>query len=77
MRPKRNHANSVANNKIGFTVEYWTAHKTCGKHMQQLVLKEEAKRLDARTKTNDPKLLEKVRRAHKANARNQVGAELD
>ena len=77
MRPLRAHANSVAKNKIGFTFECWTVHKACGRHMQQLSLKEEGNRLDVRIKAKDPNLSEKERRSHKANAKNQVGAGLN
>ena len=77
MRPSRAHANSVAKNKIGYTIEYWNAHKACGSHTRQVALKEEGKRLDAMIKAKDPKLSETERRGHKANAKNQVGAELN
>ena len=46
-------------------------------NIRKLALKEAAKRLDARIKANDPKLSKKVKRAHKANTRNQVVAEID
>ena len=72
MRPKRTPANSMAKEKTGFTMESWTGQKACGQHAQQLALREEARRLDARVKANDPKLPKKAKMAHKMNARDQV-----
>ena len=65
MRPTRNLANTMVKRNIGFALDNWIGHKSCGQHAHQLVLREEAKRLDARVKTNDPMFLEKAKMAHK------------
>ena len=66
----------MAKEKNGFTMENWTSHKSTSHHAQQLGLREEARRLDARVKANDPKLSKKAKMAHKMNARNQVRLEI-
>ena len=72
MRASRGHAMSTLGKTVGFTFEYWSAHKTCGRHKQQAALREESQRLDARIKSNDPTLKKKDRTGHKANKKNQV-----
>ena len=61
---------------VGFTLEYWSAHKTCGRHKQQAALREESQRMDARIKSNDPTLKKKDREGCKANKRIQVSVAL-
>ena len=72
MRSARTSANAVSKNKVGYTVENWNSHKSSGGHTQQVALKEERQRLEARIKAKDPTLTKSDRKAAKVMGRNQV-----
>ena len=74
MRASRGHANAMGTlgKTVGFTLENWSVHKTSGSHKQQVALREESQKLNARIKSNDPTLKKKDRAGAKANKRAQV-----
>ena len=76
MRASRSHAANTLGKTVGFTLEYWSAHKTCGRHKQQASLREESQRMDARIKSNDPTLRKKDKEGCNANKRVQVSVAL-